>query len=123
MTSWSPPSDREMLALLTPEEMARADAIAVASGRTVDMLMRAAGEAVAAAVVARWPARPTLVLCGPGNNGGDGFVVARVLQEAGWPVRVALLGARNSLKGAASHHAGLWTGAIDALSPAMVRGA
>jgi ADP-dependent NAD(P)H-hydrate dehydratase / NAD(P)H-hydrate epimerase len=123
MTGRSPASDRDMLALLMPQEMARADTIAVASGRSVDMLMQAAGEAVAAAVVARWPARPTLVLCGPGNNGGDGFVVARVLQDAGWPIRVALLGARKSLEGAAARHAARWSGSVEALSPAAVRDA
>jgi ADP-dependent NAD(P)H-hydrate dehydratase / NAD(P)H-hydrate epimerase len=120
MTSWSPASDRDMLALLTPEEMARADAIAVASGRTVDMLMRAAGEAVAAAVVARWPARPTLVLCGPGNNGGDGFVVASTLAEGRWPVRVALLGDVEALRGDARHYAKAWQGRVDALDPRSI---
>lgn len=120
MAGRSPASDRDWLALLSPEEMARADAFAVGAGLSTEALMRAAGEAVAAAIKAHWSPRKTLVLCGPGNNGGDGFVVARLLQEAGWPVRVALLGARASLKGAAAHHATRWSGAVAALSPSEI---
>ncbi|HVM77981.1 MAG TPA: NAD(P)H-hydrate dehydratase [Stellaceae bacterium] len=115
--------DRDALALLTPSEMARADAAAVAAGRREEELMLAAGEAVAAAIRARWSPRPALVLCGPGNNGGDGFVAARSLAAAGWPVRVAFLGEREVLKGAARLHAGRWSGPIEALSPAAVAGA
>ena len=114
------PSDRDALALLTPEEMSRADAFAVASGRSTEALMQAAGKAVAAAILARWSPRKTIVLCGPGNNGGDGFVVARALSDAGWPVRLALLGARSALKGAAARHAARWTGDVAALSPAVI---
>src|SRR5262245_20177496 len=115
-----PASDGEALALLTPDEMSRADAFAVASGRSTEALMLAAGEAVAAAIMARWSPRKTLVLCGPGNNGGDGFVSARALEDAGWPVRVALLGDRSKLKGAAAHHAKRWMGGMAPLSPAVI---
>jgi hydroxyethylthiazole kinase-like uncharacterized protein yjeF len=113
-------SDQDTLALLTPDEMGRADAFAVASGRGIEALMRAAGEAVAAAIQARWSPRKAIVLCGPGNNGGDGFVVARVLQKAGWAIRLALLGERAALKGAAAHHFKRWTGEVVALSPAAI---
>jgi ADP-dependent NAD(P)H-hydrate dehydratase / NAD(P)H-hydrate epimerase len=113
-------SDQDALALLTPDEMGRADAFAVASGRGIEALMRAAGEAVAAAIQARWSPRKAIVLCGPGNNGGDGFVVARVLQEAGWAIRLALLGERAALKGAGAHHLKRWTGEVVALSPAAI---
>jgi len=77
--------------LLTPTEMGRADRAAVALGRPVAWLMENAGRAVARAVRRRFPPCRTLVLCGPGNNGGDGYVAARWLEEAGWPVAVAAL--------------------------------
>src|SRR6476469_2267526 len=79
------------LELLTPEEMGRADAAAIAGGILGITLMADDGRAVARA--ARRAFRPvrTLVLAGPGNNGGDGYVAARLLEQAGWPVAVAAL--------------------------------
>jgi len=114
---------RDTLALLTPSEMARADAAAVSAGRSEEALMLAAGEAVASAIRARWSPRPTVVLCGPGNNGGDGFVAARALAAAGWSVRVALLGERPALQGAAGHHAQRWGGPVEPLRPEAIAGA
>jgi ADP-dependent NAD(P)H-hydrate dehydratase / NAD(P)H-hydrate epimerase len=73
-------------AVLTPEEMSRADA---ASGVPFETLMENAGRAAADEIVRRFAARPAAVLCGPGNNGGDGKVVARRLEAWGWPVKLA----------------------------------
>ena len=99
-------------ALLSVEEMYRADAAAAASGVPTLSLMEAAGRAVAAAIRRRWRPRPLCVLCGPGNNGGDGFVVARLLRAEGWPVRMGLLGAADRLRGDARVNAERWPGAI-----------
>ncbi len=74
--------------LLTPAEMAQADALATAGGLPGIGLMERAGWAVARAARRFGPCR-TLVLCGPGNNGGDGYVAARLLAAVGWPVRLA----------------------------------
>ncbi len=107
-------------AVLTVAETYAADAAAEAAGAAGAVLMENAGRAVAEAVRARWQPRPVAVLCGPGNNGGDGFVAARHLAEAGWPVRLALLGERAALKGDAAHHAKAWTGETLALAPAVL---
>lgn len=109
--------------LLTTEEMYRADAAAIRGGIGGERLMENAGRAVVDAIVGRWPPRPVVVLCGPGNNGGDGFVAARLLRARGWPVRLALLGAVSGLKGDAALHAARWTGAVEPLTPACLEGA
>ncbi|MXP63179.1 NAD(P)H-hydrate dehydratase [Roseomonas sp. M0104] len=79
------------LELLAPDEMGRADRVAMAAGMAGPTLMQAAGAAVARAVRARFRPCRVLVLAGPGNNGGDGYVAARLLEQAGWPVAIAAL--------------------------------
>jgi hydroxyethylthiazole kinase-like uncharacterized protein yjeF len=111
------------LALLTPLQMGDADRAAEASGIDGFGLMEAAGSAVAVAVGARWPMRPVTVLCGPGNNGGDGFVAARHLAAAGWPVTLALLGSCDKLSGEAAHAASLWNAPLARFSPESLDGA
>jgi NAD(P)H-hydrate epimerase len=112
----------EDLVLLSCAEMARADAAAIAGGTPGTALMEVAGRAVADSVLGRHRPRPVVVLCGPGNNGGDGFVAARHLQEAGWPVRVGLLGARSALKGDAAWAAETWRGPVEALALGLLEG-
>jgi ADP-dependent NAD(P)H-hydrate dehydratase / NAD(P)H-hydrate epimerase len=111
-------------ALLTPVEMAAVDRASVAAGVPEILLMEHAGKAVADEVCRRW-ARPhtVAVLCGPGNNGGDGLVAARHLKAVGWQVRLGLLGERARLPPAAAHHAGLWQGKIEPASAALIEGA
>jgi NAD(P)H-hydrate epimerase len=108
--------------LLTVAEMGRADAATIAAGTPGEVLMEAAGAAVAREIRSRWRPCRTVVLCGPGNNGGDGFVIARLLQEAGWDVSVALLGSIERLKGDAALNALRWRGEVMALAPAVLDG-
>ena len=106
--------------MLTSAEMAAVDRASVAAGVRGADLMERAGAAVADAVVARWSKRSVIVLCGPGNNGGDGFVAARHLHRDGWMVRVASLGAGTDRSADAGHHANLWQGTVESFSPALL---
>jgi hydroxyethylthiazole kinase-like uncharacterized protein yjeF len=99
--------------------MARADALAIAGGIPGIVLMEAAGRAVARAVARRFRPCPTLVLAGPGNNGGDGYVAARLLEQAGWPVTVSALAPPGAGSDAALAAAG-WRGPMAPFGPAAV---
>ena len=107
-------------ALLTVDQMYAADKAAMDAGIPGETLMENAGGAIARAILERWTPRPVAILCGPGNNGGDGFVVARLLDAAGWPLTVALLGSVGNLKGDAAVMAGRWRGAVAPLDLAVL---
>ena len=102
--------------LLTTAEMAEADKRAVALGVPTLTLMENAGRAVADEATKMVPpgARIT-VLCGTGNNGGDGFVAARALEERGHRVTLALLGDREALRGDAAEMGRSWRGSVVAV--------
>jgi hydroxyethylthiazole kinase-like uncharacterized protein yjeF len=99
--------------ILTVAEMMAADAAAVAGGTASLALMERAGAATAEAIMARFPPQPVRVLCGPGNNGGDGYVIARRLADAAWPVTVEALAPPKTPDAAAMREA--WSGDVSPL--------
>jgi hydroxyethylthiazole kinase-like uncharacterized protein yjeF len=99
--------------ILTVEQVRAADSAAIAAGAAGFQLMARAGAAVADAIVERWPMRPVLALCGPGANGGDGYVAAQALKDRGWPVRVAALGPPSGDDAVAAARA--WGGPVESL--------
>lgn len=116
-----PPSQRAythlMSEILTVDQMYAADRWAIARGISGITLMEAAGKACADAIKERFDRCQVAVLCGPGNNGGDGFVVARLLRQAGWGVSIFLMGEREALQGDAGHVAHRWNGPVYSLTP------
>jgi NAD(P)H-hydrate epimerase len=76
--------------IVSVAEMQAIEKASDAAGHSYAALMERAGQAVAAAILERYGSQPALVLCGPGNNGGDGLVCARHLHAAGAAVRVYL---------------------------------
>ncbi len=115
--------------LLTPEQMARADALTIEGGTSGFDLMQAAGRGVAKAAVKvlelEAAASPdhtpeVIVMCGPGNNGGDGFIAAHWLRQQGYRVRVHLLGSRTKLSGDAALAARQWGDPIETFETVTV---
>jgi hydroxyethylthiazole kinase-like uncharacterized protein yjeF len=102
--------------ILTADEMRAAEEAAVAAGTPVATLMERAGIAAAEAISRFAGPLPTLVLCGPGNNGGDGYVIARELKARGADVRVAILGEPTSE--AAIRARASWNGEVGRLAEA-----
>ena len=106
--------------VLSVAQMMEADRLAIAAGVPSLTLMENAGRSVADEICRRWSPRPTIVLCGPGNNGGDGYVCARHLNERGWPVSVHTYGDHAALKGDAAAVAKKWAGETRAMTKASV---
>ena len=112
---WSPGPE-----ILTVTQMSEVDRLATLSGVDNFTLMENAGRQVANEISKRWSIQKTTILCGPGNNGGDGYVVARHLQARGWPIEVVCIGDHSSAKADAAQMAKLWTGpkrSFDASEP------
>jgi len=113
-----------MIELLTAAEMERADRQTIAAGVPGTTLMANAGRAVADLVSVRFPAGSDVaVVAGPGNNGGDGFVAARVLAERGYAARVLVVGGVGRLKGDAAAAAKSWGGGVTLADAAGLEGA
>lgn len=119
-----------MTAILTAAEMRALEQAAISRGEVTGLeLMERAGRGVVEAVLAEWPdleggPRRAVVLCGPGNNGGDGFVVARLLRKRGWEVEVFLHGDAGKLPADARANHDRWAamGAVRRLDPPEFRG-
>ena len=123
--------------LLTSEQTRQVESATIEAGAASAQLMERAGASVAhliSQIIAQqseqaqkantpFTAPPILVLCGPGNNGGDGFVAARKLAEAGLAVTVGLFGNKDGLTGDAKLMADLYAGDIHPASPALLQGA
>lgn len=101
--------------LISVEDMRAIDASAAHAGVATRTLMENAGRAVADAIMVRFSPRAVAVLCGPGANGGDGWVCARILHEAGWPVAAHTLAPRDALRGDAADAAAHFHGAVHVL--------
>ncbi|MEA3068202.1 MAG: ADP-dependent NAD(P)H-hydrate dehydratase / NAD(P)H-hydrate epimerase [Sphingomonadales bacterium] len=100
--------------ILTADAMRAAEQVAIDAGTSVEALMERAGAALAEAAYRFAGPMPALILCGPGNNGGDGYVAARRLAERGVEVRVAALAEPGSAAAIWAHSQ--WQGEVETLS-------
>lgn len=111
-------------AVLKTSQMGEADRITIEHlkmcGKSGANLMETAGLTVVREITGHVDGRTALILCGPGNNGGDGFVIARHLKAQGWFVDVALLGNKENLRGDAFVMANLWEGEIHPITIGMI---
>ncbi|WP_114008917.1 NAD(P)H-hydrate dehydratase [Cohaesibacter intestini] len=112
--------------ILTPKQMGEADRLTIESGVPGYQLMEAAGQAVAEAAIELLEEKTgsgasgmVCILCGPGNNGGDGFVAARLLEEEGWSVILGCSVSMEELEGDAALAADEWGDEVFALSPGL----
>jgi hydroxyethylthiazole kinase-like uncharacterized protein yjeF len=99
--------------ILSSDQMREADRLAIESGTPGFTLMENAGKAAANVILKRFKRGQALILCGPGNNGGDGFVIATRLKRAGWKVRVACMVHLADLQGDAAQAAAQWKGSVE----------
>ena len=102
--------------VLTSEQMYRADFLASKNGISSYQLMRNAGKRIAREIIKKHQKGRVLILCGRGNNGGDGFVVARLLSARGWPVQVGILKSLKKMKDDALRASEEWEGVTFELS-------
>ncbi len=98
--------------LLSVSQMYQADRLTIEGGIPGVTLMEAAGRGIADFILENWSTGSALILCGPGNNGGDGYVVARLLQEQGWAIDLVAVGDPAALTGDAAVMKDQWSGDI-----------
>lgn len=116
--AWGNAGPRDLI--LTAGQMRAAEQDLFARGRSIFSLMQAAGQAVAEYIAATWPGRSVVVLCGPGNNGGDGFIVAEAMRGGGQDVTLLAMRPREAYRNDAALAARSWQGEVTSLDPASL---